>query len=117
MVVYYEIAGRKFGSHVVSAPDPPQSASTPLRPDSKQPRTTTMETASSMGTWLTLVAIQLAMATLGTTFLGAFAAMGGSKASQQSGPPINATSKDEEKFIQEFMQNAEAEEKKEKAKH
>lgn len=39
------------------------------------------------------------MATLGTLFVGSWAAMGGSKKSTQ-GPPINATSKDEEKFIQ-----------------
>lgn len=39
------------------------------------------------------------MATLGTVFGGAFLAMGGEKKSKQSGPPINATSKEEEAFI------------------
>jgi len=39
------------------------------------------------------------MATLGTTFVGAFIAMGGEKKAKQSGPPINATSKEEELFI------------------
>ena len=39
------------------------------------------------------------MATLGTLFVGSWAAMGGSKKPGQA-PPINATSKDEEKFIQ-----------------
>ncbi|OCL10481.1 hypothetical protein AOQ84DRAFT_353507 [Glonium stellatum] len=73
MVVMYEIAGRKVGSHV------------------------------------------LAMATLGTLFVGSWASMGGSKKSAQQGPPINATSKDEEKFIQDFLKQAESEEK--KAKH
>lgn len=40
------------------------------------------------------------MATLGTTFLGGFLALGGSKKSTQDGPALNATSKDEERFIQ-----------------
>ncbi len=40
------------------------------------------------------------MATLGTTFVGAALAMGGKEKSKDQGPPINATSKDEEKFIQ-----------------
>ena len=40
------------------------------------------------------------MATLGTMFaVGAFA-LGGKEKSKQQGPPINATNKDEEKFIQ-----------------
>lgn len=44
--------------------------------------------------------MQLAMAVLGTTFAGsAFALRGDSKAKEQ-GPPINATSKEEESFIQ-----------------
>lgn len=45
--------------------------------------------------------IQLAIATLGTTFLGAYVGLsGGDKKKKESGPPINATSKDEEKFIE-----------------
>ncbi|PGH06810.1 hypothetical protein AJ79_06453 [Helicocarpus griseus UAMH5409] len=54
------------------------------------------------------------MATLGTTFLGSYLAMG-PKPDKQQGPPIKASSKDEENFIQEFMKNVESEEK--KAKH
>ena len=45
--------------------------------------------------------LQLAMATLGTLFTGTWAMMGGSKKEQaKQGPPINASSKDEENFIQ-----------------
>ncbi|KAF7187105.1 ATP synthase subunit K, mitochondrial [Pseudocercospora fuligena] len=74
MVVYYQIAGQKIGSHV------------------------------------------LAMATLGTLFTGTWAMMGGSKKEQaKQGPPINASSKDEENFIQEFLKQAESEQK--SAKH
>ncbi|KAF1982645.1 hypothetical protein K402DRAFT_424397 [Aulographum hederae CBS 113979] len=66
MVVMYEIAGRKVGSHV------------------------------------------LAMATLGTTFaLSAFAMSGGKKKAEAS-PPLNAGSKDEEKFIRDFLKEHEA---------
>ncbi|KAF2805534.1 uncharacterized protein BDZ99DRAFT_466514 [Mytilinidion resinicola] len=54
----------------------------------------------------------LAMATLGTFFVGSWAATGGSKKSAEQGPPISAGSKDEEKFIQDFLKSAEAEEKK-----
>ncbi|EDN04360.1 DUF2611 superfamily domain-containing protein [Histoplasma capsulatum] len=57
MVVYYTIAGRQIGSHVLS------------------------------------------MATLGTTFLGCYLAMPG-KTDKKQGPPIKASSKDEEQFIQ-----------------
>ncbi|KAK3051195.1 hypothetical protein LTR09_007591 [Extremus antarcticus] len=67
MVVYYQIAGQKIGSH-----------------------------------WL-------AIATLGTTFVGAWASMGGSKKATPKSPPINTTDKEEEKFIQEFIKAAEAE--------
>ncbi|KAJ5341555.1 hypothetical protein N7541_010679 [Penicillium brevicompactum] len=59
MVVYYQIAGKKVGSHV------------------------------------------LAMATLGSIFAGSWlAAGGGEKPKTAQGPPINASSKDEENFIQ-----------------
>ncbi|KAF2836112.1 hypothetical protein M501DRAFT_997351 [Patellaria atrata CBS 101060] len=71
MVVYYEIFGRKVGSHVLS------------------------------------------MATLGTTFAGSWLALrGDGKKTAQQTPPINASSKDEENFIQDFLKQAEAEEKK-----
>lgn len=39
------------------------------------------------------------MATLGTTALVAYLALGGKKASKTDGPPINASSSDEERFI------------------
>ena len=39
------------------------------------------------------------MATLGTTFGGAWLAMRGGEKKKESGPAINATSADEEKFI------------------
>jgi len=57
----------------------------------------------------------LAMATLGTLFGGAFLATRGGGAKATNTPPINASSKDEEAFIQEFIKSAEEEEK--KAKH
>ncbi|EKG17203.1 hypothetical protein MPH_05581 [Macrophomina phaseolina MS6] len=70
MVVYYELAGRKVGSHV------------------------------------------LAMGVLGTLFGGIFAATGGSKKTTTTTPPINASSKDEENFIQEFLKEAEGKDSK-----
>ncbi|KAL2047066.1 hypothetical protein N7G274_001085 [Stereocaulon virgatum] len=57
----------------------------------------------------------LAMLTLGTTAAGIAVGLGGKEKSKQQGPPINAQSKEEEQFIQEFLKNAEAEEQ--KAKH
>ncbi|MCJ1252064.1 hypothetical protein MMC30_009302 [Trapelia coarctata] len=57
----------------------------------------------------------LAIATLGTTFLGAYLGLSGGDKKKESGPPINATSKDEEKFVQDFLKNANLEEQ--KAKH
>jgi F-type H+-transporting ATPase subunit k len=39
------------------------------------------------------------MATLGTTFIGAYLSMGGSSKADPNNPPINAKSKDEESFI------------------
>jgi len=44
--------------------------------------------------------MQLAMATLGVLFGGSWAATRGGSKAPQSTPPINAGSKDEEKFIQ-----------------
>lgn len=40
------------------------------------------------------------MATLGTLFAGSAYALGGEKKAKQEGPPINAQSTEEEKFIQ-----------------
>ena len=47
-----------------------------------------------------MYAFQLAMATLGTTAVGIAFAMGGKEKAKEQGPPINAGSKDEEKFIE-----------------
>lgn len=55
-----------------------------------------MESAIS----LTRCALQLAMGVLGTLFGGVFLLSGGSKKVAQQGPPINASSKGEEDFIQ-----------------
>ncbi|KAJ5225454.1 hypothetical protein N7468_006679 [Penicillium chermesinum] len=71
MVVYYQIAGKKVGSHV------------------------------------------LAMATLGAIFTGTWAATGSSsKPKTAAGPPINASSKDEGDFIQQFLAEADSGDKK-----
>lgn len=43
---------------------------------------------------------QLSIATLSTLFVGSWAMSGGKKADAQKGPPINASSKDEEDFVQ-----------------
>ncbi|KAJ5964572.1 uncharacterized protein N7479_004448 [Penicillium vulpinum] len=76
MVVYYQLAGKKVGSHV------------------------------------------LAMATLGTMFAGSWLAMsGGEKPKTAQGPPINAASKDEENFVQNFMKEVDGGEKKPAAGH
>ncbi|MCJ1479441.1 hypothetical protein MMC13_008127 [Lambiella insularis] len=58
----------------------------------------------------------LAIATLGTMFVGSYVGLsGGEKQKKETRPPINAKSKDEEAFIHEFLESAQAEEK--KAKH
>jgi len=58
----------------------------------------------------------LAIATLGTMFAGSYAAMSrGETKKKETGPPTNASSKEEEDFIQDFLKNANTEE--EKAKH
>ncbi|TVY58501.1 hypothetical protein LCER1_G002471 [Lachnellula cervina] len=55
----------------------------------------------------------LAIATLSTVFGGAYLAMsGGSAAKKSQGPPINAQSPDEEKFIKDFLSSAEQDGKK-----
>ncbi|KAL8938510.1 MAG: hypothetical protein Q9211_003169 [Gyalolechia sp. 1 TL-2023] len=46
------------------------------------------------------------MATLGTTFAGIYLAMPAKTKEKEAGPPINAASKDEEAFIQDFLKNA-----------
>ncbi|KAF2864542.1 hypothetical protein K470DRAFT_254171 [Piedraia hortae CBS 480.64] len=57
----------------------------------------------------------LSMAVLGLLGGGITMVTGGSKAkSVAQGPPINASSKDEEKFIQDFLKEAEGEKKGEK---
>ncbi|KAI0555286.1 hypothetical protein F4679DRAFT_161281 [Xylaria curta] len=57
----------------------------------------------------------LAMGVLGALFSGSYLALsGGSKKPAQS-PPINASSPDEADFIQNFLKQADADEK--KAKH
>ncbi|EXJ90503.1 hypothetical protein A1O1_03606 [Capronia coronata CBS 617.96] len=53
----------------------------------------------------------LAMATLGVTFGAPWLLTRGGSSKQSPTPPINASSKDEEKFIQEFLQSVEQEEK------
>ncbi|KAJ5580018.1 uncharacterized protein N7459_006003 [Penicillium hispanicum] len=76
MVVYYQIAGKKVGSHV------------------------------------------LAMATLGALFTGSWAASrGGDKPKTAAGPPINASSKEEGDFIQNFLKEVDGGDKKSEAKH
>lgn len=47
----------------------------------------------------TVLPLQLAMITLGVTFAGGALAMRGDTKAKEQGPPINATSKEEENFI------------------
>ncbi|KAJ9606916.1 hypothetical protein H2200_008927 [Cladophialophora chaetospira] len=56
----------------------------------------------------------LAMLTLGTVFAVPVLWPSGSKNKNTNTPPINAGSKDEEKFIQEFLQQVEQESKADK---
>ncbi|OJJ46395.1 hypothetical protein ASPZODRAFT_66838 [Penicilliopsis zonata CBS 506.65] len=73
MVQYYQIAGKKIGSHVLS------------------------------------------MSVLGALFGGSYLAFsGGEKKKTAAGPPISASSKDEETFIQDFLKTVNGEEKTEK---
>ncbi|CAI6337153.1 unnamed protein product [Periconia digitata] len=53
----------------------------------------------------------LAMATLGTTFLGAYVSMSGGSKADTKNPPINAKTKEEESFVKSFIQKAEGEKK------
>ncbi|KAL1998864.1 hypothetical protein VTN02DRAFT_5465 [Thermoascus thermophilus] len=58
------------------------------------------------------------MAVLGSLFGGTYlATRGGDKQKKEQGPPINASSKDEEQFIQDFLKSVQGDEKKEDAKH
>ncbi|THC99204.1 hypothetical protein EYZ11_001292 [Aspergillus tanneri] len=70
MVVYYQVAGRKVGSHV------------------------------------------LAMGVLGSLFGGVYLATRGGSDKKQATPPIQASSKDEETFIQDFLKSVNGDEKK-----
>ncbi|CAB4403922.1 unnamed protein product [Rhizophagus irregularis] len=54
----------------------------------------------------------LAITTLATVGLGAFAISKRIKSKKPNTPPINASSADEEAFIKEFLKHAEEEEKK-----
>ncbi|KAJ5604940.1 hypothetical protein N7510_010094 [Penicillium lagena] len=95
MVVYYQIAGKKVGSHV------PSFLALRRLLFGKEPPTNQ------------LPAQQLSMATLGTMFAGSWLAMGGGdKPKTAQGPPISASSKDEEQFIQQFMKEVDGGEKK-----
>ena len=68
-----------------------------MRPGFPRPFQQT-ESYEQLGTYFDVS--QLAIATLGTTFAGAALAVGGKEKKKEQGPPINATSKDEEQFIQ-----------------
>ncbi|RDW69443.1 hypothetical protein BP6252_08463 [Coleophoma cylindrospora] len=57
------------------------------------------------------------MAVLGSMFVGVSMATGGSKAAKAQGPPINASSPDQEKFVQDFLKQMEGDGKKDAAKH
>ncbi|KAI9839182.1 MAG: hypothetical protein M1819_003175 [Sarea resinae] len=57
----------------------------------------------------------LAMITLGATAGIATLSLSGGEKKKEQGPPINATSPEEENFIQDFIKKAEAEAK--EAKH
>ncbi|GIK07847.1 hypothetical protein KXV22_005444 [Aspergillus fumigatus] len=70
MVVYYQIAGKQVGSHV------------------------------------------LAMGVMGTLFGGIYLSTRGGGQKKQATPPIQASSKDEEKFIQDFLNQVNGEQKK-----
>ncbi|KAL2073996.1 hypothetical protein VTL71DRAFT_7774 [Oculimacula yallundae] len=87
MVQMYTIAGRQFGSHVV------------------RPLSRPAQSSSS----------SLAMITLGVLGGGAALSMGGSTAKKTQGPPINASSPDEESFIKDFLNKAEEDAKKSNA--
>jgi F-type H+-transporting ATPase subunit k len=94
MVVYYQIAGRKVGSHIVRTWILDCSLSKASSSSTKQ-----IERYRKFFHWRASLCLQLAIATLGATFGGSWLAMRGGNKKQQ-GPPINASSKEEEQFIQ-----------------
>ena len=75
MVVMYEIAGKKVGSHVVRPP------------------------ALHLFEAVANSTFQLAMATLSLAAAGGYLGTRGGEKKKDQGPPINATNQDEEKFI------------------
>ena len=86
MVATYTIFGRQVGSHVVSLANLPLDFARYDRNALPRPRRLTQ--------------LQLAMITLGTTFSVAALSMGGGDKKKAQAPPINASSKEEEQFIQ-----------------
>ncbi|KAK7523619.1 hypothetical protein IWZ03DRAFT_410471 [Phyllosticta citriasiana] len=102
MVQYYQIAGRKVGSHVV------RRSSQPAAPRNSCPSLLHLQLPHRPPA----LAAALSIGVLGTLFGGIALATGGSKAKKvDNTPPINASSKDEENFIQEFLKEAEGEKK------
>ncbi|KAG1179529.1 hypothetical protein G6F70_001870 [Rhizopus microsporus] len=70
-----------------------------------------------MGGYYTIAGKQVPNHKIAMAFIGSYAAIGSyyimkPKAPQPATPPIQASSADEEAFIREFLQKAEAEEKK-----
>ena len=90
MVEYYTILGRKVGSHIVCLP---------IRCALAVPRR--RRDQCTRASFTNTSALQLAMATLGSAFVGGYFGLSGGKKPEDKakGPPINASSKDEEKFI------------------
>ena len=99
MVVYYKVAGQSIGSHWVCGRSPILIPPPLGNPDARKTQLLTVPNG------------QLSIATLSTLFVGSWAAMGGKKADAQKGPPINASSKDEEDFVQ-YVYNLPPEERK-----
>ncbi|KAM5434306.1 hypothetical protein McanMca71_006004 [Microsporum canis] len=97
MVATYTILGRKVGSHVVRSHSLPSTPTMAPSDGKDHP-------------------IQLAMTVLGVTGGGIYLSLPG-KQNKAQAPPIKASSKDEETFIQEFLKSVEAEDSKAKAKH
>jgi hypothetical protein len=99
MVVYYQVAGKKVGSHVVSAHHLSHPGRQSLALAVSLFTSSELEIAPRKLT--RFLTYQLSMAVLGTMFAGSYLAMGGgSKPKTAAGPPINASSKEEGDFIQ-----------------
>lgn len=93
MVATYKLAGREVGSHWVR---PPQRAGfTPLLPAA-----VLINGMAELDRCADHVFCQLAIATLGTFFVGSWAATRGPAKPKQQAPPTNANNDEEEKFIQ-----------------